>query len=136
MPRYAFIACSKTKKSVPCKAREVYQGTLFKKSLQFVLSQSYTDVFILSAKYGLLELDQVIDPYELTLKTFSKSERREWASKVQNQISEKQISGEFWFFTGALYHEFFDGVFPLAGLALGRQLQWFDNRLQKNGFDL
>lgn len=138
MKRYAFLACCKSKKSSPCPARELYQGELFKKSLTYVLFQSFDGVFILSAKYGLLELDQVIRPYNLTLKTFSKRQRKEWSDKVKNQLLSKNIVGEFWFFTGYFYREFFDGVFPLKGLSLGNQLRWFNQRLSNNinGFDL
>ena len=138
MKRYAFIACSKRKKSSPCRAKEFYQGELFKKSLYYCLSHQFDNTFILSAKYGLVALDQVLEPYDLTLKNLSKRERWGWSQKVKLQLHECGIVGEFWFFTGVFYREFFDGVFPLEGLTLGYQLKWFKDQISNTvtGFNL
>lgn len=44
----------------------MYTGSLFKMGLRWALSvTSENSVFILSAKYGLLRLDDQIDPYNL-----------------------------------------------------------------------
>ena len=53
-----FISCVKNKNDYPCAARDMYISDLFKKSLVYAeqLTES-TTVYILSAKYGLLELD-------------------------------------------------------------------------------
>lgn len=103
----------------------MYKGPLFQKALAYCLSR-HSQVFILSAKYGVLSLDESIEPYEETLNTFTKLEREEWALKVKRQIQERGLSGELWFYAGANYVEFFDGQKPLKGLSIGRQLQWFD----------
>jgi cytoplasmic iron level regulating protein YaaA (DUF328/UPF0246 family) len=133
MPRIAFISCSKTKLGYPAPACKLYQGTLFKKSLKYC-TDNFDVVYILSAKYGLLELNQIIEPYEETLNNKTKIERKIWSEKVKKQIQEKQIHGVFWFFTGEKYHEFFTGEKPLSGLSLGRCLSWFNH--QKKGFGL
>lgn len=41
---------------------------------------------ILSAKHGLLDPDEIIEPYDLTLKGASKLLKMEWAQKVDKQI--------------------------------------------------
>ena len=136
----AFIACSKTKHSAPCTAEQMYQGALFKKALKYCRLH-FDQVYILSAKYGLLSTSQIIEPYEMTLNSMSKSERATWGRKVEAQL---QVAGlinpqVLWFFTGKLYHEFFIGNKPLTGLSLGHQLKWFTDRLQKEkseGFGL
>jgi hypothetical protein len=127
----AFIACSKTKKAYSCPAKEMYQGALFKKALRYSL-KNYQDVYILSAKYGVLSLDTIIDPYEKTLNKMSKKERMEWYGRVENVL--QTLQGPFTFFAGKLYNAPFKGEKPLTGLGLGQQLQWFTKRLQCQTF--
>ena len=126
----AFIACSKTKKSYSCKARDLYQGALFKKALVFA-ERNYKHVFILSANYGVVELDRVIAPYEKTLKNMTKGERQAWYNLVKIQM--RKLTTPFVFFTGELYHFPFNGYKPLTGLSLGRQLKWFNNKSRPKG---
>lgn len=131
----AFIACSKSKKRIPDKARKFYQGSLFKKALCFCEAR-FDRIYILSAKYGLVGLDDVLSPYDLTLNRMTRPERLEWAEKVKRQIKEKGLIGSFWFFAGERYSEFFEGKKPLQGLSLGRQLRWFNERLRVKGFNV
>ena len=63
-----FLSCGKTKAKHTCKACEMYQGDLFKKSFEYAKKLNPRKIYILSAKYKLLELDDIISPYELTLK--------------------------------------------------------------------
>lgn len=132
MKSIAFIACSKTKRSVPCKARDMYQGALFKKSLQYCL-QNYDEVYILSAKYGLLQLDDIIAPYEFTLNQVSRKEKIQWGIRIQSQLKKHNIMGDFWIYAGKNYYEFLDGDVPLRGLPIGKQLQWFNRNISKEG---
>ena len=64
------ISCVKKKASQPRPARELYISDLFRKSLKYAQSLSPDAIYILSAKYGLLSLDTVIEPYDVTLKSF------------------------------------------------------------------
>ncbi|MGE7649199.1 DUF6884 domain-containing protein [Peribacillus frigoritolerans] len=72
--KVALVSCTKLKVSYPCSAREMYQeSTLFKKAVKFIEQHDYDDWFILSAEYGLLRQQNVIDPYDLTLNTMKVS---------------------------------------------------------------
>lgn len=66
---YVFISCSKSKLDKPCKAQEMYSPSdIFTKRFTYARKVTSRDkIFILSAKYGLLRLDDVIEPYELFL---------------------------------------------------------------------
>jgi len=44
--------------------------------------------YILSAKYGLLHPNDLIEPYEQTLKTATKKEKQDWAQRVDKKIRE------------------------------------------------
>lgn len=132
--KVAFIGCSKKKRTIPCMAREMYRGSLFQKSLTYCLGEGY-DTYILSAKYGLLSLNEKISPYEETLKEKNKQQRKEWASKVQKQIEANHLCGEFFFFCGKNYHEQFAGVKVFEGLGgLGYQLQYLSNLIKKQKY--
>ena len=131
------ISCVKNKMDVPCAARDMYISDLFKKSLSYAeqLSESAT-VYILSAKYGLLELNQRIEPYELTLNTMNKSQRMEWANKVLKQCKEKGISfdEEVIFLCGKKYREFLMKEFknskaPLEHMGIGEQLAFYKKEI-------
>ena len=72
-----FISCVKSKRKTKAKARDMYISPLFRYSLKYALSlTSENKIYILSAKYGLLKLDEVIDPYELTLNTMSERRKK------------------------------------------------------------
>jgi len=123
----AFIACSKTKKQYACKARYLYQGALFQKALRYA-ERNYSQVYILSAKYGVLHPDDIIKPYEKTLSKMSKQDVLLWYDLIHKQMIERKLIGEKIFFTGVLYNKPFDGEKPLLGLSLGKQLRWFNQR--------
>jgi len=132
--KIAFIACSKSKRTTPCRARDMYTGALFRKALKYTECR-FEKVLILSALYGVVDLNQIITPYERTLNTMPLKERKEWAAGVWEQIKKRKIEKkELWFFTGYKYHEFFKGQKPLQGLSLGYQLQWFDQQSRLNIF--
>lgn len=96
------------------------------------------NIYILSAKYGLLELNQQIEPYELTLNTMNKKQRKEWADKVLIQCKEKGISfeDETIFLCGKKYREFLMKEFknsttPLEHLGIGKQLAFYNKEIYK-----
>ena len=82
----AFISCVKSKKIGNYEAKELYISDFFKKSLRYCII-NYDKVFILSAKYGLLELNERIETYEMTLNNFSKDKKVVWSKKVFNMRS-------------------------------------------------
>ena len=69
MKKLLLIACSKHKhrhlESGP--ARQIYTGTLFRFGLRYA-EQIGADITILSAKYGLIKPDDVIDTYDQRMK--------------------------------------------------------------------
>lgn len=85
---------------------------------------------ILSEKYELLDLEMVIDPYNLTLNTMSAAENRSRAEKVLQQLGRvadiKQ--DHFIFLAGEKYRKnllphLTSYEIPIEGLTIGRQLQ-------------
>jgi hypothetical protein len=82
---HALISCSKSKGGHRDLARNMYVSSLYSKSV--MVAEGWGIPFsILSAKYGLLSPDDIIEPYDLTLKGASKQFKFDWAKKVDGQI--------------------------------------------------
>lgn len=93
MSKIAFVACSKTKLDHTATAAALYSSALFRKSLLAALD-SHDQVYILSAKHGILDLGQCTAPYNVTLKTMDMAERLAWADMVAPQMEDKVKNGD------------------------------------------
>lgn len=131
-----FLSCVKQKRDKPCLAKDMYISDLFKKSLEYAKRLNPRKIYILSAKYGLLELDEIIYPYNLTLNSMTEKERKIWAYKVIKQCEKKGVdfSEKTIFLCGNNYRKYVIRKFsnanaPLANLTIGKQLQLYKNSL-------
>ena len=137
--KLGLVSCAKSKQKHPCRAEDMYTpSSLFRKAYKYS-KKRYDQVAILSAKYGLLLPQEIIEPYELTLKTMKVSEKRLWAIRVHGQLHEKvglTRVDSVYFHTGLDYRRYLipllknDGLevsIPLENLSLGQQLQWYNN---------
>ena len=130
MRKIVLISCVSKKRTVKSKARELYISPLFKKNLQYALKLHPDMVFVLSAKYGLVSLDEEIDPYDLTLNTMSAKEVKEWSERVLRKLAVQADlqQDHFIFLAGAKYRKYLvehlsHFEVPFEGLTIGRQLQ-------------
>ncbi len=87
-----FLSCVSKKLNYPAKAEDIYQSALFKKSLAYAKSLNPDHIYILSAKHKVLELDNIIEPYDETLNDMSVNEKKAWADEVIKQLKEKNIN--------------------------------------------
>ncbi len=105
--KIALISCTSRKKSYKCQAKDLYsESSRFQ--LAFSFAKLIADkIFILSAKYGLIPENMIIEPYNETLKDKSTQERRAWAEMVLNEL--RKVSDlehdEFIVLAGEVYHE-------------------------------
>ncbi len=130
MKKFVLISCVSKKQKHKSKARELYISPLFKKNLNFASKLAPDQIFILSAKYGLVGLDDEIEPYNLTLNTMSAHEIKQWADGVLRQLVEKTDvqNDRFIFLAGDKYRKYLlpyltNVEIPLKGLSIGKQLQ-------------
>jgi hypothetical protein len=128
--RIVLISCVSKKLSHRAKAKDLYISTLFKLNLKYANKLSPDGIYILSAKYGLLNLDQEIDPYEQTLNNMRANEVKQWADRLIEQIRKAIVIEEtdFVFLTGEKYRKYLipylsSVQIPLKGLGIGKQLQ-------------
>jgi hypothetical protein len=124
------ISCVSQKLSQRAKAKNLYTSTLFKLNRKYAEKLNPDKIFVLSAKYGLLDMEQKIEPYEQTLNSMPVKEVKLWASHVIDQL--KEIGSlnkmEITFLAGKKYRKFLtphlsNYTIPLQGLRIGEQLQ-------------
>ena len=69
MRKIVLISCVSKKLVHAAKVRDIYVSPLFRLNLAYAESLKPDAIYVLSAKHGLLPLDDQIEPYELTLNT-------------------------------------------------------------------
>lgn len=136
--KIALISCTKLKQTYNCTAEKMYQpSTLFSKALAYVKKQNYDATYILSAKHGLLPLDEMIAPYNVTLNNMSAQEVKNWSLRVLKDLYELDIM-QIDFYAGEKYRKYLipkiesKGIVcnvPLQGLGIGEQLQFYTKAL-------
>lgn len=137
--RIALIGCVKKKLEKPKKARELYISSLFVKSLEYAEKIIEADkIYVLSAKYGLVPIDKVIEPYEKTLKNMKKNERVEWANEVLSELSKVSdiMKDEYYILAGKNYYENIvtklkNVKIVMEGLQLGPRLKFLNKELSQ-----
>lgn len=118
------IACSEAKLSYPAPAVELYQGQAFKLAVK-ASHKADADILILSAKHGVVQPDQILEPYDCSLLRRSSSWRADWAKRTSDQLS-KYKNRPTTILAGKFYAQavvgFKNKSTPLAGLGIGQQL--------------
>lgn len=137
MSKIVLISCANKKLSYKTKAKNLYISHLFQMNFEFAKSFNPDNIFILSAKYGLVNLDKEIEPYNKTLNLMSPSERKEWSNNVLRDL--KKVSNlnkdEFIFLAGENYRKYIlphikNYKIPLKGLGIGKQLQYLKRKIK------
>ena len=131
----ALVACAKQKEAYPCPASKLYApSTLFSLSYRYAKTCAER-VYILSAKYGLVEEDAVIEPYDETLDDLPAEARRAWANRVLGQLEQvcDTQADHFIILAGREYYEYLlpglkNVTLPLGNLPLGKRIELL-NRL-------
>jgi len=138
MAKIVLISCVSKKLNHRAKAQDLYISPLFKKNLQYAKSLCPDEIYILSAKYCLLKLEDEIMPYDQTLNKMRSNEIKRWANSVLNQLEKTTDldNDEFVFLAGEKYRKYLlpnikNYTIPMYGLGIGKQLQWLTERINK-----
>lgn len=135
------VGCSKTKLDRAAPARDLYTSPLFVAAAAYC-EATYDRWLILSAKYGLVDPDRVLEPYDVTLREMDHVERFHWLLAVREQPIAVELveqvlrdGAQVFLHAGSLYRWLFghhglklDVYTPLRGLGIGRQLAWYAER--------
>jgi hypothetical protein len=137
MIRIGLVACAKSKLDRPATARELYTSPLFRGSLRLALAQC-DRVYVASALYELVDLDQVVAPYERTLAGLGKRYCEGWGERVVSRLADKlgkpyPTAVTLVLYAGDLYAQPLERAAhwrawnverPLAGMQIGQRLQY------------
>lgn len=151
MKTIVLISCVSKKRTVISKAKEMYISSLFKMSMEYAEKLNPDKILILSAKHHLLEVDDEIEPYNVTLtnvpknkrnsnlKVLNSQEKKVWGQKVLELLKEKTnleedkfiiLAGNAYFapislgLTGCNYE------LPLDKLKIGERLSFLKKEIQ------
>ena len=134
--KVVLISCVKTKQNFTCRASEMYTSYWFKSAYRYAQEQEPDKIFILSAKYGLLEPDDIIDTYEMKLSNKS-NERKLWTERVIEKLCQKcdLQNDEFVILAGNAYRKYILQhirlyKIPLDGMRQGEQISFFKHYFQ------
>jgi len=134
------VSCVGQKRDNPSPAKDLYTSSWFRKARAYVESME-SRWYILSAEYGLLAPERMVEPYEKTLNTMGIRARRLWAARVFPELQAVGIANSrLSFLAGQRYREFLvpqlqgQGVeveIPMEGLRIGEQLRWLGEQVRR-----
>ena len=123
--RVLLVSCGAAKLKVPAPAQDLYVGSLTRAAIGHAQA-SGGPWYIVSARYGLLRPERVIEPYNLSVLDMGPNQRREWGSRVAHElrgVHPELVEVEVHMGEGYLRHlrPWFpwDITAPLAGLEIG-----------------
>jgi len=133
------ISCVKTKRDGSATPKDLYTSSNFKK-MRVYAEQNHDEWWILSAKHGLLDPDgDPIEPYDDTLRNATKSQKRDWAARIVEQMEEHDLLREETTFVIHAGQDYYEELIPLLeqvtveipteGLGIGEKQAWYKDRL-------
>ena len=132
--RTYLVSCVSRKGVTEAPVKDLYLSPWFKAARRYIEATG-DPWYVLSAKYGLVDPNQVLIPYDETLNKMAIAARRAWANQVIKQMDQLLTPGKtVVVLAGSRYREFlmdylnqrFTVAIPMRGLTIGRQLQWLN----------
>jgi hypothetical protein len=88
MKTIVLLMCGRNKLCKRAKAKDLYTSPRFQKSIEYAkILTDYSNIYVLSAKHGLLGLEQKIAPYNISIYEMSLQEKKAWADMVIKSLS-------------------------------------------------
>jgi hypothetical protein len=142
MATIVLLSCTKSKTPYEAPAQELYSASpMFQKTLAYGKTLKPDKMYILSAKHHLVNLNQKLKPYDLTLKDFNKEEKEKWGEEVYKEMKQRGIDpnkNKFIFLAG---NEYIKPLLkyipesnietPMSGKRFGQRLKWLNSQLNK-----
>jgi cytoplasmic iron level regulating protein YaaA (DUF328/UPF0246 family) len=105
--RIALVACVKEKLNHPASAEVMYLGASFNEWMNDAKKRDLDHIYILSGKYGLLELGEIIEPYDLNLGLQDEKYINAWKWNVLAKLRQRHnlSNTHATVYTNKVYHE-------------------------------
>lgn len=121
-------------------AELLYTSPLFRAARDYAMAAT-DNWYILSARHGLLRPDEVVSPYNETLKRMRPAAKQHWAEKVKASLRHVLNPGDtVTLLAGVEYRSLLtehitdmgcELRIPLKGLSIGRQVQWLQSAVHE-----
>lgn len=152
MKRILLISCVSRKGDKKAKAKDLYLGALFTNSMAYAKTLNPNKIFILSALHHLVDPEQEIEPYNVTLsyvppdkktknpelKVLTKKEAKLWGQIVIEQLKKETDleNDEFILLAGQSYVKQIKNSLtryeePLKGLKIGERIKHLASKLKE-----
>ena len=136
MKQIALVACASQKLTYRAKASEIYTSTLFRLNLKYAICRQVDQIEIISAKYGLLDPEASIEPYDVTLNAMTAADVKRWAEQVLVQLDDcYDLQNDYFIIlAGTKYRKYLiphmaSYEVPMEGLPIGKQLQFLKTQI-------
>jgi len=131
------LMCGKNKLSHKAKAENLYTSPRFQKSIEYAKTLTdYSHIFVLSAEYKLLNLEEEIYPYDKSIYDMSKEEKLKWADNVIHLLNSVSNTHEdkYIFLTNDDYSKcllsyLVNYELPLIGIPEEQHINYFNEKL-------
>lgn len=130
------IQCGKSKRAGTYPARLLYTGLYFRLLLAIADRLTTPDnIYILSAKHGLVRADEPILSYDLRLSDLPNDQIESWRASVAWDIKQKVREGvQPIYVTGEFYRRGLPGISVIPeGLGMGEQISYLKRILKRKG---
>ena len=129
MATVVLISCVKKKLDHAAPAKDLYSSPLFRLSWEYAQTRNPDKIFILSAKYHLLDPEKVVEPSDQTLKRMNRQERKGWSAEVLKELRDNTDTknDKFVLLAGRSYLGYIEDEIvhkeePLKGLSIGKRI--------------
>jgi len=136
MKKHILISCVSRKLDRSAKAKDLYTSPLFRMGYRYARSLKPNNIFVLSAKHGLISSDKVIEPYNVTLNNMRAADVKKWSERVLAQLRKQTDLQKdlFIFLAGEKYRKYLlpnigNYQVPMEGLRIGKQLSWLKKKM-------
>jgi len=143
MKTIVLLMCGKNKLSQKAKAEVLYTSPRFQKSIEYAKTLTdYSNIYVLSAKHGLLGLQQEIGPYDKSIYKMSSEEKKSWTDMVIKSLSSISNLKEdkYIFLTDDDYNKellpFLSNIeLPLRNIPQEEHITFYSDKLGNKGFN-
>lgn len=130
------VSCVSKKVNHKEKAKDLYISPWFIRARRY--AELYSDRwYILSAKYGLVCPNEILNTYELSIRDLSIADRNIWGNKVVEKLYILEKEQEpLQILAGKIYRKYLcrnlhNYTVPMRGLGIGQQLKWLNEKINK-----
>ncbi len=124
--KVAMLACTKQKRTSAVPAIEMYEPSpLFRRCVETARADRLP-IVIFSTKYGLIPAREVIEPYEVSLRSMSPGDRDSLKARLDEQVGRLVSVGvsEVVFFASAEYRRLVEGALRKRGVEVSTHPAW------------